>query len=237
MLRYEPGSTLLHRLDPRSKLLAQGAFAVAALAHDSRIGLGLVTLLALAVLAVARLSPVRVLREFWYVLVVLALAPLFATVVVGPPWIVLERGIPSVLAGYQVVLVLFVSAAYVTTTPVRGTRAAIQRHVPGKAGQLLGVGAGLVFRLFPVMVEDLERIRDAIRARGGGSRPLTDRIARITRVGLARAFERADRLALALRARCFAWNPTLPELSFSRLDYVVVLVSIGLAVSPLVVPQ
>ena len=29
---------------------------------------------------------------------------------------------------------------------------------------------------------------------------------------LNRAFERADTFALALQARCFAWNPTLPEL-------------------------
>ncbi|ELK50806.1 putative cobalt ABC transporter permease, partial [Haloferax sp. BAB-2207] len=27
-----------------------------------------------------------------------------------------------------------------------------------------------------------------------------------------------DALALALRARCFAWNPTLPEIRFGRRD-------------------
>lgn len=36
--------------------------------------------------------------------------------------------------------------------------------------------------------------------------------------GASRAFERADRFGLALRARCLAWNPTLPRLRFRRAD-------------------
>lgn len=50
---------------------------------------------------------------------------------------------------------------------------------------------------------------------------------------LNRAFARADRFALALRARCFAWNPTLPPLAFGRADYVV-LAAAALAASALV---
>jgi biotin transport system permease protein len=49
--------------------------------------------------------------------------------------------------------------------------------------------------------------------------------------GLSRAFGRADRLALALRARCLAWNPTLPALSFSRRDLLGGVLGLGLAVS------
>ncbi|MFB6233251.1 MAG: energy-coupling factor transporter transmembrane protein EcfT, partial [Haloarculaceae archaeon] len=44
----------------------------------------------------------------------------------------------------------------------------------------------------------------------------------------------ADRLAVALRARCFAYNPTLPPLSFSRIDYPVLGLAAALALSPLV---
>jgi biotin transport system permease protein len=233
MITYEHDRTLLHRLDPRSKLLAQFGFAIAALAHTSVPTLGALTALALAALAVARLSPVRVLRTYWFVLVLLAMGPVFASLTLGPPWVVPEQGVGSVISGYRVVLVLCVSAAYVRTTPVRETRAAIQRHAPGRLGQLLGVGVALVFRFFPVLLSDLRRARLALRARAGEDLGTVEWLWRLALSGLTRAFERAETLSLALRARCFAWNPTLPHLQFSRVDYPVLAVAAVLALSPL----
>lgn len=234
MIVYEPAPTPLHALDPRSKLLAQVGFAVAALGHSSALGLGVLTALALGTLAVARLPPWRVLRAYWFVLVVLATAPVLSSLTLGPPWVVPERGVDPVIAGYQVLLVLCVSAAYVRTTPVRETRAAIQRHVPGRPGQLLGVGVGLVFRLFPLLLQDLQRARLAVRARSGEGLARTERARRLTRAGLRRAFERAETLSVALRARCFAWNPTLPRLRLSPPDYPLLVFAVVLAVSPVV---
>ena len=233
MLTYQPGSTAIHRLDPRSKLLFQGAFAVAVFAHDSLVVLAGLTVLALGILRMATLSPVRILRSFRFILFLLAIAPPIAALSFGPPWVVLDRAVTSAVAGYQVVVMLLVAGAYVHTTPVRESRAAIQRHVPGRVGQLLGVGVGLVFRLTPVLLADLQRIGDAIDARGGENLSTVERLRRLALVGLRRAFDRAGRLSLALRARCFAWNPTLPELSFSRLDVPVLVLSAGLTLSVL----
>jgi biotin transport system permease protein len=105
--------------------------------------------------------------------------------------------------------------------------------VPGKPGQLLGVGVGLVFRFFPVIWQDIQAVQTAMKARGGDERSVIDRTRRLTLAGLRRVFERADRLSLALRARCFAWNPTLPVLEPSRLDYLVSLFGLGLALATL----
>jgi biotin transport system permease protein len=49
-----------------------------------------------------------------------------------------------------------------------------------------------------------------------------------------RAFGRADSLALALRARCFSWNPTLPALRFTWLDAAGLLAAVGLLVAAVV---
>jgi biotin transport system permease protein len=233
MLEYRPDETVAHRLDPRSKLCFQGGFAVAVFVHDSPVVLAGLTLLALGTLRAARLSPLRVVRAFRFVLVLLALGPFFAVIEFGPPWVVPERALGSVVAGYQVLLLLFVAGAYVRSTPVRESRAAIQRHVPGRFGQSLGVGVALVFRFTPVLRADLGRARDAIRARAGRSRSPTERVRRLAIMGVRKAFERADRLSLALRARCFAWNPTLPRLELSLSDLVVVEIGLLLAVSPL----
>jgi len=233
MLTYEADATPAHRLDARSKLLFQIGFAVAVFGQDSWPALAALALVAVLALASARCSPRALVRSFRFVLLVVALAPVVATLNLGPPWIVPERAVDSALAGYRVVLVLFVSGAIVRSTPVRETRAAIQRHVPGRPGQLLGVGTGLVFRFFPVLARDIDTARLAIRARAGEDLSTIDRVGRLTIVGLRRAFARADRLSLALRARCFAWNPTLPALRFRWRDLPVVVVAVALAVSPL----
>ncbi|MDS0260800.1 energy-coupling factor transporter transmembrane protein EcfT [Haloarcula sp. S1CR25-12] len=233
MLTYRPGETVAHRLDARSKLACQFGFAVAAFAQPTPRRLLALAGLAGVVLLAGRLSPVTVLRGYWFVFVILLLAPLSAALSVTQPWVDPERGVASLLAVSRVALVLVVGAVYVRTTPVRESRAVIQRYVPGRTGQALGVGVALTFRFLPVLRRDLLTVREAIQARGGERRSVVDRAKRIAVVGLARSLSRSDRLSLALRARCFAWNPTPPEMSFGRWDYPVVALGVLLACWPL----
>ncbi|ELZ21628.1 energy-coupling factor transporter transmembrane component T family protein [Natrinema limicola] len=231
MLTYEPDESLAHRLDPRAKLAVQIGFAATALAHTTPRALIAFSVLTAVAMATARLSLRRTLVSYRLALVVLALAPLLAGVTVGPPWFDRLAAVASGLASYRVLLILLVSAAYVRSTPVRHSRAAIQRTIPGKPGQLLGVGVALVFRFLPVLRGDLRTIREAMAARLGTERSVVDRASTVGMLGVTRAFDRADRLSLALRARCFAWNPTLPALAFSRVDYPVLGLAVVLAVS------
>lgn len=233
MLGYEPDDTLAHRVDPRAKLAVQLGFAATALAHTELPALLALSIVAGLTLLSARVHPLEALSAYRFALVLLALAPLIAALSVGPPWIDPSAAIPPLRASYRVLLVLFVSAAYVRSTPIRASRAAIQRTVPGKPGQLLAVGVALVFRFLPVLRGDFRTIRDAMATRLGGQRGAVDRARTLGLLGLARTFDRADRLALALQARCFSWNPTLPLLSFSRLDYLALAVAGGLALSSL----
>jgi biotin transport system permease protein len=233
MLTYRPGESLAHRLDARAKLACQFGVAVAAfVAPTPRRLLALAAVVALALLA-GRLSPLAVVRSYWFVLVILLLSPISATVSLGTPHVDFSRAVEPTLAVARVVLVLFVGAVYVRTTPIRESRAVIQRYVPGRLGQALGVGVALTFRFLPVLRRDLSAVRDAIRARGGERRSVVDRAKRIAVVGLARALDRSDRLSVALRARCFAWNPTPPEMALARRDYPVLALGVALALSPL----
>ena len=217
-LAYEPGETIAHRLDPRSKLGVQIAFAIAAFAHTTPRGLGVLTALGSVLLAVARLPPGRALWELRFVVVLVTLPVLVEGLTWGGPWFSIAEARRPALASYRVLLIVLVSAAYVRTTPIRDSEAAIRWAIPGKAGRLLATGVALVFRFLPVLRADLAAIRQAMAARLGSERPLTERMELIAVGGLQRAFGRADRLALAMNARCFAWNPTLPDLEFSRVD-------------------
>ena len=235
MLSYEPGESVAHRLDPRSKLAFQFGFAIAVFATVSLSSLGLLFAVAVGCLLVVRLSPIRALRAYWLLLVVLALGPILGGLALGPPWFRVEAALTSLVRVARIVPLLLVSAAFIRCTPVRDTRAAIQRTVPGRFGQLLGVGVALTFRFVPILRADVFRIRDAIRARGGETRSLRDRVNRITTLSVGQAFRRADGLSTALQARCFAYNPTLPALRLSAVDYLVGALSVALALSPLLV--
>lgn len=231
MLTYEPDETLAHRLDPRSKLALQMGFALTALAHTSPPALVVLTAVTTGILAAARVPLFRTLYAYRIPIVVLTAGPLVAMVTLGSPWIEPSEGVGPALASYRVLLILLVSAAYVRSTPIRDSRAAIQRTIPGKPGQLLGIGVALVFRFLPVIQADLRTIREAMAARLGDQRSPLERATTIGLLGLARAFTRADRLSLALQARCFSWNPTLPPLAFTRVDAPVLAFAVVLALS------
>lgn len=233
-LAYAPGETLAHRLDPRSKLAFQAGFAVAAFTWSAGAAPVALSLIVGVVLLVARLSPVAAVADYRLPMLFLAASPVLRGLRPGPPWFELAAAADAAVASYRVVLVFAISTAYVRTTPVVDTQAAIARTVPGRPGRFLSVGTSFVLRFLPLLQADLRRARDASRARLGDQRSLAERMRLVAAGGLRRAFARSDALALALQARCFAWNPTLPPLSLALRDVPVFVVALGLAVTPLV---
>jgi len=218
-MNYEPGGTVAHGLDPRTKIAFQAGFASAAFVHTTPRGLVAMTAVAAGVMVVSG-TPPSVVREFGPILPVLVGAPLVEGIVLGPPFFDPGAAAYPALASYRVLLLLVVGAAYVRTTSPRESRAAVQWLLPGRVGALLGVGVSVVLRFLPLLRADLAAIRTAIRARLGGRRSIVERVQLVGTAGLQRLFVRSDRLALALRARCFAYNPTLPPLALDRRDLV-----------------
>jgi len=237
VLTYEPGASLAHTLDPRTKLLMQAGFVAAAYAHTSPRGAAVLTVVAMGLLVCAHLHPFRVAYAYRYALPILAVTSLVAGATLNPPWLRPDTVFAGLLTSYRILLVLAVSAFYVHTTSARESRAAVQHTVPGRPGQFLGIGISLVFRFLPVLLDDLRRIRDASWGRLGDQQPVRERMELVAVAGFNRAFSRGDHLALALQARCLAWNPTLPELAFGRRDVAGVAAAVSLtawAAAPLV---
>ncbi|MCU4924592.1 energy-coupling factor transporter transmembrane protein EcfT [Halobacteria archaeon AArc-dxtr1] len=222
---YRPGRTILHQLDPRTKLLGQIGFAAAAFAHTNPRALAVLTVITGLVVFAARVSPRGVLRSNRFVFPFLLAAPLIGAFTFGSPWIRLSDAVDPLLSSYRVLLVLVVSGVYLRTTAVRESQAAVARLVPGRVGRVLSLGVGLVCRFLPVLRRDLFAIRDAMTARLGDQQPIRERMRPVATTGLTRAFQRGDRLALALQTRCLSWNPTLPALQFRRIDAIPLVVS------------
>ena len=229
-LAYAPGDGAAYRLDPRAKLAFQAGFAVAAFGWQPSVApIALTAVAGLALLA-ARLSPIDALRDFRLALLLLAGSVAVEGLTWGTPWLDPGGAWAAVVASYRVVLVLAVSAAYVRSTRVAETQAAIGWLVPGRPGRVLAASVGFVLHF---LLADLRRVRDASRARLGDQRPISERMATVAVGGLRRAFARADRFALALQARCFAWNPTQPRLSLAGRDLPVLVASAALVLAPL----
>lgn len=234
VLAYDPGDSIGHRLDPRTKLAVQAAFAAAAFAHTTPRGLAVLSVVALAGLGACHIQVRAVAREYVVALPFLLAAPLLEGLRLTQPWFDASAAVAPALASYRTLLLLALAAAYVKTTPARDASAAVAWLVPGRVGRMLAVGVGLLFRYVPLLQSDVARLREASRARLGDRRSVRDRVRRLTIGALNRAFERADRFALALQARCFSWNPTLPELRFTRPDAAALSVAAGLAAAAVV---
>jgi len=228
MITYAAGDTPIHRLDPRSKLFVQAAVAVAAFAHTTPRGLVGLTAFVLGICWLAATPLLASLRSYRAFLPFLVAAPLVEGATLGAPWFVPADAVTPALASYRVLLLLLVSTAYIRTTRVRESRAAIQWLLPGRAGVVLGAGVGFVLRFLPLLRDDLSSIRSAVDARLGSERSIRERIRLIGITGLRRVFARADRFTLALQARCFAWNPTLPPLTATWRDVPAALVGVAL---------
>lgn len=220
MIQYDPGTTIIHQLDPRTKLFVQATVAALAFAHTTPRGLIVLSGFAISCVIMSNLSFRRAISAARPALPFLIAAPVVTAIDISswPPEIVPAAAIGASLASYRVTIIFIIAAVYLHTTPIRQSQAAIQWFVPGRVGRLLALGVSVVFRTLPVIRADIHRVRSAAKARLIQNQTRRERVRIIGTAGLRRTFERADRLTLALQARCLAWNPTLPRLVFGRAD-------------------
>lgn len=220
--------SVLHELDPRSKLVLQVSIVVAAYVHTAPLPLLVLTAGAIAVIWLADESIRRLLVEFRYLVGFLAVAPLIASLSIRAPHLVPADAWQPGLSAYRVLLLVLVSVAIVRTTTPREAQAAIRWMIPGRPGRITGMGIGLVYRFVPVIRQEAIQTRRAMVVRGTHRRPLAQRLQFFGIVTFVRLLRRTGRISRAMRCRCFSWNPTLPPLSFRRSDFAAMTISLAL---------
>ncbi len=222
MLTYHPGTSLAHALDPRTKLFLQLCCAVPIILVSPLI-LPALTLGVIAIVTTAHLNLSETIYSYRFVAIVLLLAPVLEGLTIQPPWFSLTEAFPPAIASYRVALLILISTVYIHTTAPRDSRAAIQRTIPGKPGQFLGVGVMIIFHIFPRIITAITQLRAAMQARLSQSRPVTRQIELLTTNTLILLFQQSNQYSNALQTRCFAWNPTLPALKFDKIDLIAIL--------------
>lgn len=243
---FQPGTSLPHRLDVRFKIVFLILISLTSLSGGFA-GLGLLTCLLTALVLHSRLplkSGLKELRFFLFLLLLILGARMLTTP--GAALIEIDSFAitrPGLIAGalicWRLGIIALIGFLFVFTTPTGEIKAAVQwflkpfGFIPGKR---IATMMGLIARFVPVILNQAKETVEAQRARCVENR--RNPLVRLIRIGIPlirRTFAQADKMVVAMEARCYAENRTDPRLSAKRADWLAlgVMLIIGGAVAGL----
>jgi len=255
---YLPGDSVLHRLDPRTKLLGLIVMLVMVFRHDSTESIIITAFGTVAVVVLSgagwRVWASELVRFKWMLAIAAGLNLFFA-----------QGGEPLKMAGWEIPLtvngvrsatviclqllqaIIFSVTLTFTTTPTELTRGFERLAYPLKYFKVpvaeLGLVMLLAMRFVPLLQQELRNIVDAQKARGVefSQGPLLDRAGALRAIlipALTRTITRADLLAVAMSARGFKPGEPRSEyrpLEFRRIDLFAVTFLVSLVACQLLV--
>lgn len=244
--QYYPTQSFVHKMDPRTKLLALIAFIVVLFVADNFYALAACFVVLIAALIASRVPFSRVLRSvkgIIFILVFTAVLNLFfhgGETVYWQKWIfkiTLEGIIFSVFLIFRLFfLVMASSVLTLTTTPVALTDGIESLLKPLKYIKFpvheLALIMSIALRFIPTLIDETNRIISAQKARGADfeSGNIFKRIKAIIPILiplLISAFRRAEELGDAMDARCYSGSKTrtkYKKLRFGWRDLIAVIV-------------
>ena len=240
--QYFPGNSLLHRLDPRMKLVLTLCFIVLVFLPQNWFGLLTVALFLALVIGLSQLpvrliwrsvKPVLFLVLFTSVLNVLYVSE--GTTLVDWGWIhITTGGLTSAgfIAARIFCLILGSSLLTYTTTPTALTDAIERLLSPLKVIKVnpheLAMMMTIALRFIPTLMEETDKIMSAQKARGADmeSGGLVQRVKALVPILIplfVSSFRRAYDLAMAMECRCYQGGEgrtRMKQLKTARRDWI-----------------
>ena len=241
--QHFPGNSLVHRFDPRLKLVLTVAYIVLLFAASNALGLTL-SILFLGVMYKVAKIPVKMigksLKPILPIVLFTAVLNLFFVSGEGDPLVhfwfltIYAEGVRyAVLMAVRVMaLIAGTSLLTYTTSPIVLTDAIEQLLKP--LGKLhfpvheLAMMMSIALRFIPTLIEETDKIMNAQKARGAqlDTGKMTDRVKALVPVLIPlfiSAFRRADELAMAMECRCYrggTGRTRLKVLRCEKQDYI-----------------
>lgn len=251
--QYVKGDSILHRLDPRTKIFGMLAIMVALFFVNNWIGLVYAAVVVFAVLFASQVPLkfyIRGVKPLRWILLFTAAIQIFLT----PGEIIWQWGILHIIAeGVRlaifmcvrlVLLVMTTSVLTLTTTPIVLTDAVENLLSPfkriGVPAHELAMMMTIALRFIPLLADETEKIMAAQKARGaafdeGGLMDRARALLPILVPLFLSAINRASELAMAMEARCYhggEGRTRLHELHYENRDRVAgILVALILALA------
>ena len=238
--QYFPGRSVLHRMDPRAKILLTIALIAAVFAAGTWIGYILLfafTFAAIRVSGVGLKFVLRGLKPIFFIVILTFLINIFfttgGTALVQWKFIcITDKGLYAAtrMALRLILLVLVTQLLTLTTSSIALTDAIEALLKPlskiGFPAHEMAMMMSIALRFIPTLVEETDKIMKAQQARGADfeSGNLFQRARAMLPLLVplfVSAFRRADELAMAMEARCYrgGQNRTrMKQLRFTKLD-------------------
>ncbi|MBN1541262.1 energy-coupling factor transporter transmembrane protein EcfT [candidate division KSB1 bacterium] len=220
---YWPGDSIVHRLDPRTKLIVLLGLMSGLLVALNPVILMLYALISFVLVRLAKLPATLVfsnIRPFLWLFLITVAIHLFWTsgrVVATVPLLDLTITYEGLVLGllYSLrlaMLVIYAALLTLTTSPIELTDGLERLLTPFKRLGLptheMVLMLSLSLRFIPTLLEEAQRLKNAQLSRGASFEgSLVQRIRSVIPLVLPlfiSAFRRADDLALAMDARCYA---------------------------------
>ncbi|AIY86506.1 MULTISPECIES: energy-coupling factor transporter transmembrane protein EcfT [unclassified Thermotoga] len=245
--RYIPVDSIVHRLDPRAKLLGMILLISAVLIVPDLL-LYLVPGLAVFLLMFLSRTGFKVylagLRSLWFFLVFAVLVQ-FLSSSEGEKifWIITDRAIWSaVYIMFRLVLIILLAENFSATTPpllsARAIESIFSTFGARKIGHEIGMVMTIAMRFVPILALEADRILKAQIARGANFErgKFFDRIRALVVIIvplLISALRKAEELAVAMEARLYTGEPPktrFKDIKWKPMDTLYVLSTAGVLV-------
>ena len=219
--QYFPGNTVIHRLDPRTKLILVIVYIVALFSAKSPLSYGLVALFLIVTVGISKIQPKVILKGMKPLVIIIALTGilnLFYTDgrVLVQVWIfrITVEGIISALFMVSRIILLIAGTFMLTytTSPIALTDGLENLLGPLKKVKVpvheLAMMMCIALRFIPTLIEETDKIMSAQKARGadfesGNLMARAKALVPILVPLFISAFRRADELAIAMECRCY----------------------------------
>ena len=217
--QYFPGDTVVHRLDPRTKLLLVVIYIVGlfnSVGWASYAFVILVTALSMAISKIKPKSALKGLKPLVIIIILTAVLNIFYTG--GTPiiegWIITWEGIERAVMMSLRIILLIVGTFMLTytTSPIALTDGLEIMMGPLKKIKIpvheMSMMMSMALRFIPTLIEETDKIMSAQKARGADfdSGNLFQRAKALLPILVplfVSAFRRADELAVAMESRCY----------------------------------
>lgn len=245
--QFFPGYSVIHKLDPRTKIILTVFFMVGVFLANNPVSFFLITAVGLLLVAMSRISfkvVFKGIKPIIFILLFTALINVFMTNGEGEPlisfWIinVYTEGIARAIFMALRVIVLIVGTSILltyTTSPIALTDGIESLLSPlkkiGVPVHTFAMMMSIALRFIPTLVEETERIMNAQKSRGadfttGSIVKRAKALVPLLIPLIVSSFKRAEELATAMECRCYRGDKNrtkLVKLEYKARDFVFII--------------
>lgn len=257
--QYFPGNSIIHRLDPRFKIVITVLYIVMLFAGGTYIALALGAVYTVIAIMLSRIKPKMFVKSIKPIMPFLIITAVINLLLISSGDVLWQWKFLKITSGginisvfmiiRIVLLIAGTSLLTYTTSPITLTDAIERLLSPLKKLKFpvheLAMMMSIALRFIPTLIEETDKIMSAQKARGaeidtGSFITRAKNLVSILVPLFISSFRRADELATAMECRCYnggAGRTRLRQLKSSARDYVALFVTIAFLAAAIILSK